>query len=207
MSAIIGVKKEMTQIFDKKGQQIPCTVIDVSDVVLADIKRSERDGYDAFVLGKDKKKRPTKAETGKFKELGFVPKYCFEFRLKKEDAKKLEGKKVGDNVSVDVFEVGDRLKVSGKNKGKGFQGVVKRWRFKGGPRTRGQSDRQRAGGSIGAGTDPGRVLKGKKMPGHMGDVKKTILNLELAKVDKKDSIMFIRGAVPGSRNSILKIYK
>jgi large subunit ribosomal protein L3 len=119
----------------------------------------------------------------------------------------MAGKKIGDVIEPEVFEAGEKLKLTGIIKGKGFQGVVKRWRFKGGPRTRGQSDRQRAGGSIGAGTDPGRVLKGKKMPGHMGNVKKTILNLELAKIDPKNSVLFIKGAVPGSRNSVLKIYK
>jgi large subunit ribosomal protein L3 len=205
MKSIIGLKKEMTRIFTEDGSAVACTIVDVSDVKVVGKKTKERDGYDAIILGIGQKRKPTKSEKGKFANLKYVPNLTFEFRRGLDvDLKNL---KVGETVKPDQFEVGEKVDVRGITKGKGFQGVMKRWGFHGGPRTHGQSDRERAGGSIGAGTDPGRVFKGKKMPGHMGNRKKTIQNLKIVKVDSKNSLLCIKGAIPGGRNTVLKIYK
>lgn len=195
----------MTQIFTKEGKVVPCTIIDVSDVRIVGKRTKNKDGYDAIILGIGKKKKPNKCEIVKYKELKYVPNKSFEFRDKiiKEEVKI----NVGEEIKADIFKEGDKVNVTGVVKGRGFQGVVKRWNFKGGPRTHGQSDRERTGGSIGAGTTPGRVLKGKKMPGRMGGNKKTILNLEIVKVDQENSILCIKGAVPGARNSLVRIFK
>lgn len=202
MKAILGLKKGMTQIFGKDGNVIVCTIIDVTDVKVVGKRTKEVDGYEAVVLGIGKKKKPTKSEVGKYKSLKYVPKTAFEFK----DFVNLEDLKLGDEVKADIFEVGDKVDASAVTKGKGFQGVVKRWGFHGGSRTHGQSDRERAPGSIGGGTDPGRVFKGKKMPGHMGAKIKTVLNLEVVKVNKEDSLLCLKGAVPGHKNTVVKVY-
>lgn len=203
MDSILGFKKEMTQLFDEKGKVLPCTVIDVSGVKVVGERTKEKDGYKAVILGIGRKKGATRSQQGRFKRLRYVPKFVREFRL--EDGE--TNFKFGQEVKADVFTIGEKVKITGVTKGKGFQGVVRRWGFHGGPRTHGQSDRKRAGGSIGAGTTPGRVLKGKKMPGHMGAEKKSILNLEIVKVDKENSLICVKGAVPGARNSLLLISK
>lgn len=195
----------MTQIYNDLGQVIPCTIVDVSEVYVVDKKTVERDGYEALVLGKGKKKKESKTEKKKYKSIKFVPRKVVEFR--KEKVQDMEKFEVGKGIEPDAFKVGDVVNVLGVTKGKGFQGVVKRWRFKGGPRTHGQSDRERAPGSIGGGTDPGRVYKGKKMPGHMGNRNKTIMNLQVVKVDKENKVICIKGAVPGARGGFLKVYK
>jgi large subunit ribosomal protein L3 len=141
------------------------------------------------------------ARRGHLKEMGNY-RYLREIRL--TDTK---GIKVGDSVDVSLFEPGDIIDITGISKGKGFAGVVKRYNFAGGPKTHGQSDRHRAGGSIGAGTSPGRVLKGTKMPGHMGNEQVTARNLEVIKVDSEKNIMLVKGAVPGAKNGILMIKK
>ena len=195
----------MTQIFDKKGNVIPCTIIDVNNVKFIDRKEKQKHGYDAVILGIGEKKHKNKAELGKYKELKCVPRKVVEFRV--DDLNEYDKYKIGDKIEADIFTLEDKIKVTGITKGKGFQGVVKRWGFKGGQRTHGQSDRKRAPGSIGAGTDPGRVWKGKKMPGHMGMKVKSIMNLKVEKVDKENGLICVKGAVPGSRNSIIKLYK
>lgn len=208
MSAIIGVKKGMTQVFTEKGNEVPCTVVDTSGVYFIGRRTQKKDGYDAVILGlgKKKEKNQIESEKGIYKELGFVPVRVFEFRSRNCNLEMFKDLKAGDEVKTSIFKVGDLVDVYGKTKGKGFQGVMKRWGFKGGPRTRGQSDRQRAPGSIGGGTDPGRVFKGKKMPGHMGDVNKTVRNLEVVDVNDDDSYICIKGAVPGAKNNVIKIY-
>lgn len=203
MSVIIGRKKEMTQIFDKKGKVIPCTILDVSKVRVVGERTNDKDGYESLILGIGEKKKANKVEKKKYKSLKFVPQKVLEFR--KELLDKDYDYKVGDKIEADVFEVGQKVKATGITKGKGFQGVVKRWGFHGGPRTHGQSDRERAPGSIGAGTDPGRVFKGKKMPGHMGQKTKTILNLEIVKVDKEDGLICIKGSIPGGKGTLVKV--
>ncbi len=204
MNTIIGYKKGMTQIFKDNGDVLPCTVVDVSQVKVVGFKTKEKDGYNAIVLGVGEKKKPTKAEIGKFSKIKFVPKKSIEVRVKEEE--ELKNVSLGEEVKLDHFKEGTLVNVSGTTKGKGFQGVVKRWGFKGGKRTRGQSDRQRHPGSIGAGTSPGRVFRGKKMAGHMGNRKKTVKNLEVVKIDAENKLIFLKGAIPGKKDSLVKIF-
>lgn len=199
MKAIIAQKKEMTQIFDENGRIIPITVVDVNDVFLIGQKDLEKDGYQSIILGKGKKKNANKPEQGKYKTLGFVPNFIKEVRdatLESENNSRLD---------AGLFKNGDIITVTGNTKGKGFQGVVKRWGFHGGPKTHGQSDRWRAPGSIGSGTTPGRVYKGKKMAGRMGGNQVTIKNLEVVLVDIENGLLGIKGALPGNKGSYLII--
>jgi|OpeIllAssembly_1097287.scaffolds.fasta_scaffold133146_2 large subunit ribosomal protein L3 len=196
MKTIIGLKKNMSQIFQKDGNVVPVTFIDVTDVVVAHKKTMEKDGYEAYVIAIGKKKNPSKAEIGKFKELGYVPEHAVEAELDVE-------LNIGDKVSPEIFVESKKVNITGITKGKGFQGVVKRWGFKGGPRTHGQSDRQRHPGSIGMRTTPGRVFKGKKMGGRMGGDAKTVKNLKLVEIDAANSLLAVKGAVPGNKNSLV----
>lgn len=203
MKVIIGEKKEMTQVFQENGRIVPVTVIDVSDVVIADLKKeSGKDGYNAVVLGKGKIKKANKADTGKFKQLGFVPQFIKEDRVAEINEDEM---KIGTEVKASVFNENDKVDVTGISKGKGFQGVVKRWGFHGGPKTHGQSDRHRAPGSIGSGTTPGRVYKGKKMAGRMGGDVQTIKNLKIIVVDEENNLIAVKGAVPGKKGSLVMI--
>lgn len=199
MKAIIGQKKEMTQIFDETGLVVPVTLIDVNDVYVVSKKQEGKDGYDATILGKGKKKNANKPELGKYKKLGFVPNYV------KELKNFITEENESTSLNASLFEVGEKVTVTGISKGKGFQGVMKRWGFHGGPKTHGQSDRWRAPGSIGSGTTPGRVYKGKKMAGRTGLEQVTIKNLKVVMVDEKNGIIAISGAVPGSNGSYLII--
>lgn len=194
----------MTQIFAEDGKVIPVTLVDVSELVIAGIKNDERDGYNSVVLGKGKEKHPNKPLIGQYKAVGYVPMYIKEERVSAAD---LEGYVIGAEVKATVFEVGDKVHVTGVSKGKGFQGVVKRWGFKGGPKTHGQSNKHRSPGSIGSGTTPGRVYKGKKMGGHMGRDKVTVQNLKIMLVDEKNSIVAVKGAIPGAKGSYIIISK
>jgi large subunit ribosomal protein L3 len=199
MKALLAQKREMTQIYDEDGAVIPVTILDVSDVYVIGIKNSEKDGYDATILGKGKKKNANKPEVGKYKKLGFVPNYIKEIRdlvLETDENSKL---------TVSLFKNGEIVSVTGSSKGKGFQGVMKRWNFHGGPKTHGQSDRWRAPGSIGSGTTPGRVYKGKKMAGRMGGEQVTVKNLEVVFVDEKNELLGIKGAVPGNKGAFILI--
>lgn len=199
MKALLAQKREMTQIYDEDGAVIPVTILDVSDVYVIGIKNSDKDGYNATILGKGKKKNANKPEVGKYKKLGFVPNYIKEIRdlvLETDENSKL---------TVSLFKNGEIVSVTGSSKGKGFQGVVKRWNFHGGPKTHGQSDRWRAPGSIGSGTTPGRVYKGKKMAGRMGGEQITVKNLEVVFVDEKNELLGIKGAVPGNKGAFILI--
>lgn len=200
MNVILGIKKDMTQVFRKDGRVLPATLVDVSDVRLIGKREKAKDGYSALVLAIGKKKRALKSESTKFSKLGYVPRFVREFRIEDESVSK-----IGEKVEADVFKVGDKVKVTGTTKGRGFAGVIKRYNFKGGPRTHGQSNKERSPGSIGGGTRPGRVFKGKRMPGHMGVNTRTVANLEIVRIDKENSIIAIKGALPGSRNSLVKI--
>lgn len=180
----------MTRIL-QEGKSVPVTIVDVEGCVVS-FKED-----DLVELGFDKKKG-NKASEGKYKTLGFVPKYRKTFRQKDNSLK------VGDKIESSLFTSGDIVSIKGKSKGKGFAGVVKRWGFAGGPKTHGQSDRQRAPGSIGAGTTPGRVLKGKKMAGRMGSDNMTIKNKRI--VDVIEHYILISGPVPGSNGSPVLIY-
>lgn len=194
MKAILGKKIGMTQVFKDNGEVISVTIFDVSEnYVSKTAKVGEKNQYE---LVKDNKRKGTKAETGKYKALNIVPRFKGTFTVK-EDVTVEAGQKLG----ADLFELGDQVSVTGVTKGKGFQGVVKRWGFHGMPRTHGSSDRERAPGSLGSRAIPGRVFKGKKMGGHMGNRTKTILGLQVEYIDTVNNLLAIRGSVPGARGT------
>lgn len=192
MKALIGTKKGMTRVF-VGDKVVPVTVVDVSDCILSFIEPK------GFELGLGKKKNATKAMVGKYTNAKQVPEKTSYFRGT------LDGEvQIGDEIKSEVFSSGDKVSVKGISKGKGFAGVVKRHGFHGGPKTHGQSDRHRAPGSIGAGTSPGRVLKGKKMAGRMGQETITIADREVVEV--KDNLVLIKGPIPGSRGDLVSIF-
>ncbi len=195
----------MTRIFSEEGATVPVTVIEAGPCPVVQIKTEESDGYSAVQLGfrAKKAKRATRPELGHAAKAGLeaAPRILREFEVR--DDWELE---LGQQLTVEVFEAGDTVKVTGTSKGRGFQGVVKRYGFAGRPASHGHSH-SRTPGSMGPGTDPSRVIKGKKLPGRMGGVRKTILNLEVVKVDSERNLLFIKGGVPGSRNSYVLITK
>lgn len=200
--ALIGKKIGMTQIFDEQGKVIPVTAIEVGPCTVMQIKTVEQDGYQAVQLGFGdvKESKLTKPESGKFKKNKLQPKkYLREVRLDS-----IEGMKVGDELKADVFAIGDKVDVQGTSKGKGFQGVIKRWGQSRGPMGHGSMYHRRPG-SMGPTTTPGRVLPGKHLPGHTGVETVTVQNLEVVKVDLDKNIILVKGSVPGAKNSILKI--
>jgi large subunit ribosomal protein L3 len=205
MAGIIGKKIGMTRIFDDGGAAIAVTVVEAGPCPVLQIKSEETDGYTAVQLGfgAQKDKRATKAEKGHAAKAGVeaAPQLVREFELSQGDEYE-----IGQAVTVEVFEPGDSVKVTGTSKGKGFQGVVKRWGFAGRPASHGHS-MSRTPGSIGPGTDPSRVIKGKKLPGRMGGVRASIGNLKVVRVDLERNLLFIKGGLPGSRNSYLLIQK
>lgn len=205
MKGIIGKKVGMTQVFDDRGEVIPVTVIEAGPCYVAQIKTVERDGYTAVQLGFDetKSKRLTKPQLQHLQKSNLPAlRHLRELRVQEEDLADLEE---GGKVTVDVFEVGEYVDVTGTTKGKGFAGVVKRHGFSGGPKTHGQSDRLRAPGSIGACTTPGRVFKGMRMAGRMGGERVTIQGLKVELVDPERNLLAVRGAVPGAKNGLVLI--
>lgn len=192
---LLGKKLGMTQLYNEQGEVIPATVIGTGPCNILQVKTLENDGYSSIQIGFEdkKKKRATKAEIGHCLNSKANPKR-FVREIRKDNTS--TDNQSGQVLTVDVFEGINRVDIIGTSKGKGFAGVVKRWGFRGGPETHG-STRPRGGGSIGAGTDPGRVLKGKKMAGRMGGVRKTVRNLEVVKVDKNENLLIVKGAVPG----------
>lgn len=204
MDGLLGIKVKQTQGFLEDGRRVPLTVIATKGNVVARIKTQEKDGYSAIQLGVEGKKKPTKAEQGYAKKAGLDKTPRFFREVKVENT---EGIEVGKEVSVqEILKPGDVVNVIGVSKGKGFAGVVKRHHFRGGPRTHGQSDRERAPGSIGQSTTPGRVYKGKKMAGKMGHEQATALNLEVIDV-LEDGTVLVRGLVPGHKNSLIMVKK
>ena len=200
--AIIGKKIGMTQIFDETGKVIPVTAIEAGPCVIAQIKTVETDGYDAVQLGFGdvKENKVNKPVKGHYAKLGITPKkHLREFRLDS-----LEGLKVGDELKADVFAVGDSVDIQGTSKGKGFQGVIKRHGQSRGPMGHGSMYHRRPG-SMGATSTPGRVFKGKKLPGHMGRVTVTIQNLDVVRVDMDKNVILVKGSVPGPKGAILKV--
>jgi large subunit ribosomal protein L3 len=201
---LIGKKIGMTQIFDENGAAIPVTVIEAGPCFVTQIRRPENDGYSAVQLGfaEVKPKRLTGGQLGHLKREGLnMPPLRFlrEFRTKSPEVKE------GDQLTVETFSVGERVDVVGTSKGKGFQGAVKRYHFAGGPKTHGQSDRHRAPGSRGSGTTPGRVYKGSRGPGHMGDERVTAQHLKVVLVDVERNLIGVRGAIPGPRGGLVII--
>ena len=204
MKALIGKKIGMTQIFDEKGNIVPVTAIEVGPCTVTQIKTVDQDGYQSIQLGFEdvKESKLTKPELGKFKKSKLTPKkYLREFPIES-----VEGINVGDEFKADVFEVGDKVDIQGTSKGKGFQGVIKRHGQSRGPMGHGSMYHRRPG-SMGPTSTPGRVFKGKNLPGHMGVETVTIQNLEIVKVDLDKNIILVKGSVPGAKKSILKIRK
>ena len=202
MKTLIGKKVGMTQIFDEKGKVIPVTAIQAGPCVVAQIKTVETDGYNAIQLGfgEVKESKLNKPEKGHFAKANIAPKkHLREFRT---DA--VEEVTVGAELKADVFEVGDRLDIQGTTKGKGFQGVIKRHGQARGPMGHGSMYHRRPG-SMGATSTPGRVFKGKKLPGHMGRNTVTIQNLDVVKVDTDKNVILVKGSVPGAKGAILKL--
>ncbi len=203
VKGMIGKKIEMTQSFDKHSRMIPITKIQVRPNYVVQIKNDEKDSYRAAQIGYEEKRKAAKPLAGHAKKAGlnFVPKYLREVEFDSESKK-------GEKIIIDqLFRMGSLVDVRGLSKGKGFAGVVKRWGFAGGPRTHGQSDRERAPGSIGATTTPGRVFKGLKMAGHMGNQRTTVQGLEVVKVDSEKEELWVKGSIPGARGSLLLIRK
>ncbi|HQY19759.1 MAG TPA: 50S ribosomal protein L3 [Ignavibacteria bacterium] len=205
MIGLLGKKIGMTTIFEGNGNMVPCTVIEAGPCYVTQIKSTETDGYNAIQIGfEDKKeKNSTKPVIGKFKKINTpVQRYIKEIR-----DHSTENLKAGDVIKVDIFKEGDTVKVSGVSIGKGFQGVVKRYGFAGGVRTHGQSDRERAPGSIGGSSYPSRVFKGQRMAGRMGNDRITVRNLKVVKVYSDSNLILIKGAVPGAISGLVEIYK
>jgi large subunit ribosomal protein L3 len=205
MAGIIGRKLGMTQIFSDVGAAVPVTVIEAGPCPVTQIRNGESDGYTALQLGFAARKatRARRAELGHARKAGldYAPRLLQEFRVDSVD-----GYTVGQELKVDQFEAGDRVRVTGTTKGRGFQGVVKRHGFRGRPASHGHP-RKRNPGTLGPGTNPSRVIKGKKLPGQMGSTQQTVLNLRVERIDTERNLIYVRGAVPGSRNSLVFIRK
>ena len=202
VKGLIGKKIGMTQIFDDNGLAIPVTVIEAGPCYVTQVRLPEKDGYSAVQLGfgESKPKRLTGGQLGHLKRNNLAPlKFLREFRLKNPDVQE------GDQVTVAVFAVGEKVDVVGTSKGKGFAGGVKRYHFRGGPRTHGASDRERAPGSRGAGTTPGRVYKGSRGPGHMGNDRVTAQSLKVVMVDTERNLIGVTGSVPGARGGLVLV--
>ena len=200
-SGIIGKKIGMTQLFLENGEAITVTAIEAGPSVVTQVKSQAKDGYNAIQLGFGEAKRLNSPQKGHLQGIDKV-RYLHEFRT--EDISSI---KRGEKVDISSLNSGDLVNVTGFSKGRGFAGVVKRYHFAGGPKTHGQSDRHRAPGSIGATTSPGRVLKGKHMPGHMGNRKTTVQNLEVIQADPNRSLLLLKGAGPGANGGIVIIRK
>lgn len=200
IQGMIGKKLGMTQIFDEQGVVHPVTVVETGPCVVTQVKTPERDGYSALQLGFGLSKRLNKPEQGQRRASGFMS--CTLREVRADDAAEFE---VGQVLKADVFSQGEIVDVSGTSKGRGFQGGVKRHGFRGGPRTHGQSDRLRAPGSIGASATPGRVYKGTRMAGQMGNERVTVQGLEVMRVDPERNLVLIKGSVPGPNHGLLII--
>ncbi len=195
MKFILGLKLEMSQVFDEKGNIVPVTLIEAGPCTVTQIKTKDKDGYDSLQIGfkkiekKNKIKKPMKKKP-------------FRFLREFQDGEH----KIGAEIDVSLFQEGDMVKVSGVSKGKGFQGAVKRWGFSGRDATHGVKHEHRTLGSVGT-TGPQRVIKGKKMPGRMGQDRVTVKNLKIVRIDKENNLLAVKGAVPGKRGTLLEIYE
>lgn len=205
MSAILGRKLGMTSVFTEDGHYVPCTVIEAGPCPVVHVKTKDSDGYDSVQIGYEviPERKVNYPRAGHFAKNGVEPmRFLKEFR---ELANKAQA---GDVLTVDNFETGDLIKVSGNSKGKGFQGVVRRHHFSGvGMATHGQKNRERAPGSIGQSSDPSRVFKGMRMAGRMGGKRTTVRNLEVLQVITDENLILVRGSVPGAMNSVVEIVK
>jgi large subunit ribosomal protein L3 len=200
IQGLIGKKLGMSQIFDDTGLAYPVTVLEVGPCVVTQIKTPERDGYSAVQLGFGLDKRLNRPERGHRQASGFMSR-----TLREVPASDTADMAVGQVITADAFAEGDLVDVTGTSKGRGFQGVVKRHGFRGGPKTHGQSDRLRAPGSIGSSATPGRVFKGMRMAGRMGNDRVTIQNLKVLRVDPERNLLLIEGSVPGANESLVMV--
>ena len=205
LKAILGRKIGTTEMV-RSGGEIDCvTAVEAGPCTVTQIKTSATDGYDAIQIGFGDARRATKPMAGHLERSGGQFRHLREVRADTRPGFDLSGLEIGSTLNVDAFEPGDRVDATGISKGRGFAGGIKRHGFHGGPKTHGQSDRHRAPGSIGAGSTPGKVLKGLRMAGHYGAARITVQNLEVVATDPDRNLMFIRGAVPGAGNSLLYI--
>jgi large subunit ribosomal protein L3 len=205
VEGLIGKKIGMSQTFDQEGNIIPLTVIKAGPCTVIQKKTEEKNGYSALQIGLVEEKgvkQPIKPVQGHFKKAGVPPvKILREFRFAKEAEIK-----EGDQILVDIFQEGEKVHITGTSKGKGFAGIIKRWGFRGGKASHG-SMFHRAPGSIGASAFPSRVVKGKKLPGHMGDRTATVRNLTVVEADKENNLLIVKGSIPGARNGYLLVRK
>lgn len=206
MLGLIGKKLGMTAIYDAEGKRIPVTVVQAGPCPISQIKSKDKDGYTSLQLAFEQTaKKVTRPLLGHFKRAGLKPhKYIYEFRVNDEE---ISDKKVGDIITVGIFSEGELVDCTGISKGKGFQSGVVRYGFAGGPKTHGQSDRERAPGSVGASSFPSRVFKGQRMAGHTGYRRVTVKKLVIEKIVAEKSLLLIRGALPGPRGGIVLIKK
>ena len=198
---LIGKKQGMTRVFTPEGDSFAVSVVSVLPNTITQIKSVESEGYSSIQVttGEKKEKHLSKAHQGHFKKSSVnAGEGLWEFRVNSDDLNELQ---VGSEINLDIFEEGQKIDVQGKSKGKGFAGTVKRWNFKMQDASHGNSISHRAPGSIGQCQTPGKVWKGKKMSGHMGDVKKTIQNLKIASIDVENNLVLIKGAIPGPTGS------
>jgi len=205
---LLGKKLGMTQIFDDHGNAVPVTVIKTGPCKVIQKKTSDKEGYDALQLGFDeiqKVARVNKPLTGHFKKASAAPvRFLKEFRVTQED---INGTEIGSEITVEIFEPGEFVDVTGTSKGKGFAGVIKRHGFKGQPASRGTHEYFRHGGSIGQNMTPGRTYKGTKMPGHMGNKRVTVQSLKIVEVRGDTNILLVEGAIPGPTNGYVVVKK
>jgi large subunit ribosomal protein L3 len=204
MSALLGKKIGMTNVFSPEGKLVPVTVVQVGPCVVTQVKTKETDGYNALQLGFDEKKvekltKPMAGHLKKATDKGF--RVLKEFRT--EDVEDVE---LGSTIGIDIFEVGQKVTISGISKGRGFQGTVKRHGFSRGPETHGNRNHRKPG-SIGNSAWPGKVFKGKKLPGHMGTDRKTVKNLTIVDIKPDDNLLLVKGPVPGCKTGILEVRK
>lgn len=199
LRGFLGKKIGMSQVFRDNGELVPVTVIQAGPCAITQIKSEDTDGYNAVQIGFGATKKLNKPERGHLKNSEPVK------HLREVKADNLQDYSVGQQISVDIFAVGEKIDIIGTTKGRGFAGSMKRHGFGGGPRTHGQSDRSRAPGSIGGGTTPGKVYKGMKMAGHMGNEQVTVKNLEIVQIDQDRNLLVVKGGVPGAPNGLLVI--
>ena len=199
---LLGKKIGTTQVFRESGEAVCVTALHAGPCTITQVKTADKDGYESVQLGYEEVRHINKPRQGHLGPVGKLFRYLREFEA--DDISEVEA---GQDISVDLFQVGDRVDATALSKGRGFAGGVKRHGFHGGPKTHGQSDRHRAPGSIGAGSSPGRVIKGLKMAGHMGNARVTVRNLEVVVADPERNLLMVKGSVPGARNSLVAIRK
>jgi len=211
MAGLVGKKLGMTRFFMEDGRSIPATLIEAEPCVVTQIKTAENDGYNAVQVGYDivKEYKSKHPQLAIYKKLGKEPrKHMAEFTvpITVVDGEEEKPVEVGMELTVEQFREGELVQISGKSKGKGFAGVVKRYHFAGGPKTHGQTDMHRSRGSVGASSYPSRVFKGMRMAGRMGGDKKTLKKIRILKVDSEKNLLVVKGPVPGAINSTVRIW-